>query len=69
MRLSHAVLQIRLARAIVRAERLRGGATPEMIQRATEVVERGAIAIEAQADEELLRLLSSAREELSMPPD
>jgi hypothetical protein len=40
-----------------------------MIQRAAEVVERGAIAIEAQADEELLRLLSSAREELSRPPD
>jgi hypothetical protein len=60
-----AALQLRLVRAILRAERQRGTDTPEMAERASAIVEQTAIAIEPSADSELIALLASVRAEIA----
>jgi hypothetical protein len=67
--LTHAVLQLRLVRAIVGREQQRGAATKPLLARASEIVEQAAIIIESESDPELLELLSRVREQVASERD
>jgi RNA polymerase-interacting CarD/CdnL/TRCF family regulator len=64
LRVRQAVLQLRLVRAVVRAERQRGTPPQDLLDRAAQIVEQTAVAIEGETDTELADLLSTTREEV-----
>lgn len=69
MHLTHAVLQLRLVRAVVDREQRHGTATRDLLERASAIVEATAISIESEADPELRELLTSVREQIAMGRD
>ena len=62
---NRAILQLALVRAVVRGARKKGGLSAELQQRASEIVERTAIEVEPEADNELAELLAAVRAELA----
>ena len=58
-------VQLRLVRAILRAERRHGTATPQLAERASAIVEQTALAIEPDVDPELTELLARVRAEVA----
>lgn len=62
---NRAMLQLALVRAVVRGARQQGSLSPELRQRATEIVADTAIAIQPEADEELLELVAAVTAELA----
>jgi hypothetical protein len=59
-----AMLQLALVRAVLQGARRRGTLSPQMRQRASEIVETTAIAIEPETDAEWARLLAAVRAEV-----
>ena len=65
MERNRAKLQLALVRAVVRGARKRGNLSPELRQRATEIVDHTAFDIRPEADEELANLLAAVKAELA----
>ncbi|HET6745278.1 MAG TPA: hypothetical protein VFH90_05430 [Candidatus Limnocylindria bacterium] len=61
-----AKLQLSLVRAVVRGARMRGSLSPELRQRAAEIVEHTAIDIRPEADGDLADLLAAVKAELAV---
>ena len=62
---NRARLQLALVRAVVRGARKKGNLSPELMQRAAEIVEHTAIDIRPEVDEELASLLAAVKAELA----
>lgn len=62
---NRAKLQLALVRAVLQGARKRGTLSPEMRQRATEIVETTAIAVEPETDGEWAELLAAIRADLA----
>lgn len=65
MQRQRATLQLRHVLAVIRQELKHGRATPELADRASEIVEQTAVAIEPEPDGALLELLGYIREEIT----
>jgi hypothetical protein len=65
MQRRRATLQLRHVLAVIRQELKHGRATPELADRASEIVEQTAVAIEPEPDGALLELLGYIREEIT----
>jgi hypothetical protein len=61
---NRAMLQLALVRAVLQGARRRGSLSPEMRERASEIVEMTAIAIEPETDREWAELLAAVRADL-----
>ena len=60
-----AALQLRHVLAVIRQELSHGRATPELAERASEIVEQTAIAIEPEPDAALLEFVGYMRAEIA----
>ncbi len=65
MQRTRALLQLRIIRSVLQAERRHGTATPALLARSAALAEQTAIAIEGEPDSEFLDLLSSIRSEIA----
>ena len=59
------MLQLALVRAVVREARKQGSLSPDLRQRATEIVELTAIEIQPEADKEMAELVAAVTAELA----
>ena len=62
---NRAILQLALVKAVLRGAREKDGVSAELRQRASEIVERTAIEVDPEADNELAELLADVRAELA----
>jgi hypothetical protein len=58
------ILQLRAVETVVQVERRHGTLTPAILDRASQIVERTAIAIDGERDPELERQLAKVKREL-----
>jgi hypothetical protein len=65
MQRRRAALQLRHVLAVIRQELHRGRATPELADRAADIVEQTAIEVEPEPDDALLELLDYVRAEIT----
>ena len=66
---NRALLQLRLVRGVVVGERKRGRLTPELRQRALEIVDETAVAVEPMESREWAALVDDVRSLIAGNPD